>query len=390
MLLGRRNECEVFDRLLEGVRCGRSGVLVMRGEPGVGKTALLEYAVASTKDLRVARAVGVRSEMELAYGALHQLCAPLIDRLERLPGPQRDALVTVFGLDVGAVPDRFLVGLAVLTLLSKVAEKRPLLCVIDDAQWLDRASAQALAFVARRLLAESVVVVFAAREPSEELGGLPELVVQGLRDRDARELLGSVLRGPLDESVRERIVAETRGNPLTLLELPWGLSPARLAGGFGLPDALPLSDPVEKSFRRRLEALPGETRLLLLAAAVEPVGDPVLVWRLAERLGVSDVVLAPAERAGLLEVGGRMRFCHPLMRSAVYRAASLADRQRVHQALAEVTDPRSILIAARGIAPWPRRPPTRTSLQTSSGRPARRRSGGVWPRRPRSSSERSG
>jgi DNA-binding CsgD family transcriptional regulator/tetratricopeptide (TPR) repeat protein len=312
---------------------------VLRGEPGVGKTALLEYVIESASDLRVGRAVGVESEMELAFAALHQLCAPMLDRLERLPGPQRDALGTAFGLSAGDAPDRFLVGLAALTLLAEVAEERPLVCLVDDAQWLDRASAQALAFVARRLLAESVAVVFATREPSEDFGRMPELLVGGLRNGEARELLGSVIRGPLDERVRERIVAETRGNPLALLELPRGLTPAQLAGGFGLPDALPLSGRIEESFRRRLERLPAETQRLLLVAAAEPVGEPVLVWHAAEQLGIGVEDAKPAAEAGLLEFGARVRFRHPLVRSAVYRAASAEERQTVHGALAKATDP---------------------------------------------------
>jgi DNA-binding CsgD family transcriptional regulator len=329
-----------LDQLLEAVRAGRSGALVVRGEPGVGKTALLESAIESASDLRVARAVAVESEMELAHAALHQLCGPMLDRLERLPAPQRDALGTVFGLSAGDAPDRFLVGLAALGLLSEVAEEQPLLCVVDDAHWLDRASAQALAFVARRLLAESVGLVFATREPSEEFGRLPELVLEGLRNGDARELLGSVIRGPLDERVRERIVAETRGNPLALLELPRGLTPAELAGGFGLPDAmLSLSGRIEDSFRRRLEALPGDSQRLLLVAAVEPVGEPLSVWRAAERLGIGIHAAAPAAAAGLLEFGARVRFRHPLVRSAVYRAASVEERRTVHRALAQATDP---------------------------------------------------
>ena len=340
MLLGRRTECEALERLLDDVRAGRSGALVIRGEPGVGKTALLQFALDSGSDLRVARAVGVESEMELAYAALHQLCAPMLDRLEGLPAPQRDALRTVFGLTAGGAPDRFLVGLAALGLLSEVAEEQPLLCVVDDAQWLDRASAQALAFVARRLLAESVGLVFATREPSEEFGRLPELVVGGLRDGDARKLLGSVLRGPLDERVRERIVAETRGNPLALLELPRGLTHAELAGGFGLPDAVPLSGRIEDSFRRRVEALPDESQRLLLVAAVEPVGEPLSVWRAAERLGIGVHAAAPAAAAGLLEFGAHIRFRHPLVRSAVYRAASAEERRTVHRALAQATDPK--------------------------------------------------
>ncbi|HET6869410.1 MAG TPA: AAA family ATPase, partial [Solirubrobacteraceae bacterium] len=328
----------MFDGLLAAVRGGRSGALVVRGEPGVGKTALLEYAIESASDVRVARAAGVESEMELPFAALHQLCAPLLDRRARLPAPQRDALEITFGLTGGLVPDRFFVGLAVLSLLSEVAAERPLLCVVDDAQWLDRESAQALAFVARRLLAESVIVIFAAREPGEEFQGLPELAVEGLRSADARELLESVLPGPLDERVRERIVAETRGNPLALLELPRGLSPAQLAGGFGLLDALSLSGRIEESFLQRLEALPDDTQRLLLVAAAEPGGDPALLWRAARRLGIPYEALEPAERAGLVEVDGGVRFRHPLVRSAAYRAGSVTDRQAVHQVLAEVTD----------------------------------------------------
>ena len=337
MLLGRASERAVIDRLLEEVRSGRSRALVVRGEPGVGKTALLEYAIDSASDLRVVRTVGVESEMELAFAALQQLCAPMLDRLDRLPGPQRDALATTFGLSAGPVPNRFLVGLAVLGLLSDVAEERPLVCVVDDAQWLDHASAQGLAFVARRLMAESVLLVFAAREPGEELRGLPELVVEGLRKSDARELLRSAIPGPLDDAVREQLVAETRGNPLALLELPRGLTPAEFAGGFGLPGSL--SGQIEHSFVRRLAGLPADTRQLLLLAAAEPVGDPMLVWRAAGLLGIGRGAGAKAQSAGLLEIGTTVRFRHPLVRSAIYRAASPEDRHAVHGALAEATDP---------------------------------------------------
>src|SRR5690348_14591066 len=276
MLHGRRDECVVLDRLLDGARAGRSGALVLEGEAGVGKTALLDYVIGSASDLRVLRAVGVESEMELAFAALHQLCAPVLDGLDRLPVPQRDALLTTFGLRAGAVPDRFLVGLAVLSLLSEAADERPLVCVVDDAQWLDRASAQCVAFVARRLLAESVVMLFAVREDSDLLTGLPRLVVGGLGGADARSLLVSVLPGRLDEAVADELLAEARGNPLALLELPRGLSAAQLAGGFGLPGALSLSGKIEESFRLRLEALPEDTQQLLLVAAAEPVGDPAL------------------------------------------------------------------------------------------------------------------
>ncbi len=339
-LKGRRGECDVLDRLIGAVRGGESRALAVRGEPGVGKTALLEYLVGQAAGCRVARTSGVESEMELAFAGLHGLLAPMLDRLERLPGPQRDALGTAFGLSPAPPPDRFFVALAVLSLLSDVAEEQPLICVVDDAHWLDAASAQALAFVARRLEAESVGLVFAARAPRDDVAGVPELVVEGLREDDARALLDSVLTGPLDARVRERIVSETRGNPLALLELPRGWTPAELAGGFGLHGAVPLSGSIEESFRRRLDALPAETRRLLQLAAADPVGEPVLVWRAAERLAIGTGAAAPAVEAGLLEFGSRVSFRHPLVRSAAYRSASLQERQEVHRALAEVTDPR--------------------------------------------------
>jgi DNA-binding CsgD family transcriptional regulator len=283
------------------------------------------------------RTAGVESEMELAFAALQQLCAPLLDLLEGLPAPQREALGVAFGLSAGGAPDRFLVGLAVLSLFSQAAQEQPLVCVVDDAQWLDRASAQALVFVARRLMAESVALVFATRGPGDELAGFQELVVEGLANGDARALLGSALGVPLDERVRERIVAETRGNPLALLELPRGLTAAELAGGFGLLDIPGLSGRIEDSFRTRLAKLPAETQRLLLVAAAEPVGDPVLVWRAAGRLGIG--VKAAADTDGLLTIGARVTFRHPLVRSAVYRAASPDERRAVHRALAEAADP---------------------------------------------------
>ena len=337
-LRGRRAECGVLDGLLEGVRGRRSAVLVVLGEAGVGKTALLDYAVESAPDLMSVRAAGVESEMELAFAGLHQLCGPMLDRLARLPGPQRDALGIAFGLEAGPAPDRFLVGLAVLSLLSEVAGDRPLVCVVDDVQWLDRASVQVLAFAARRLLAEAVLVIFAAREPGADLRGLPELAVEGLRHGDARELLGSVVRWPLDERVADRIVAETRGNPLALLELPRGRSPAELAGGFGLPEVLPLPGQIQENFVRRVESLPEQTRLMLAVAAADPTGDPVLVRRAAGRLGLGVGVAEQAEETELVEIGGQVVFRHPLMRSAAYRAVSGGDRRKVHAALAEVTD----------------------------------------------------
>ena len=281
---------------------------------------------------------GVQSEMELAFAGLHLLCAPMLDRLDRLPVPQREALRTAFGLSVGPPPDRFLVGLAVLTLLAEGAGKRPLICVIDDEQWLDHASAQALGFAARRLAADPVGLVFAARVPGSELAGLPELEVEGLDESDARALLDSVLAGPLDARVRDLIVAETQGNPLALLELPRGLSLTELAGGFGLPGAVPLAGRIEDSFARQLEALPDQTRRLLQLAAADPSGDLPLVWRAAEQLRIPVHAAAPAAEAGLVEFGPRVRFRHPLVRSAAYRSASFPGRQEVHAALAAVTD----------------------------------------------------
>jgi DNA-binding CsgD family transcriptional regulator len=315
-------------------------VLVVRGEAGVGKSALLEYALSSGSEFRVTQAAGVESEMELAFAGLHQLCAPLLDGLARLPAPQEAALETAFGLSTGTPPDRFFVGLAVLGLLSDTARERPLLCVVDDAQWLDGVSAQVLAFVARRLQAESVAVLFATRgaEEPDDLTGLPELVLEGLSDADARDLLASVIPGPLDVEVADRIVSETQGNPLALLELPRGVAP-EMAGGFGLPDAMPLSGRIEERFRQRAERLPAETQRLLLLAAAEPVGDPGLLWRAAERLDLGVEAAAPAEATGLLEFRARMRFRHPLVRSAIYRASTLQERQSVHRALAETTDP---------------------------------------------------
>ncbi len=325
---------------MASVRDGPSRALVLRGEAGVGKSALLEYLVRGASGCTVARAAGVESEIELAFAGLHQLCAPFVDRLERLPGPQQEALGTAFGLRDGAAPDRFLVGLAVLSLLSDAAEDRPLVCVVDDAQWLDGASAQALAFVARRLGAESVGLVFAVREPAGEqhLDGLPELVVGGLDDGDAQALLEAVVAGPLDERVRDRIVSETRGNPLALLELPRGRTPAELAGGFGLNGGPALPGRIEERFQERLAELPPPTRLLLLVAAAEPVGDPLLVWSAAAELGIEAGAAGPAIAAGLVELGAQVRFRHPLVRSAVYGAAAPEDRQRVHHALAEATD----------------------------------------------------
>ena len=341
MLRGRRKECAALDRLLDAVRAGQSRVLVLRGEPGIGKSELLDYVREGAWGCRVVRAAGVQSEMELAFAGLHQLCAPMLDRLGRLPDPQRDAFETALGLSAGDAPDPFLVGLAVLSLLSDVAEEQPLVCLVDDAQWLDQVSADTLAFVARRLFAESVALIFATREPGEELPlrGLPDLVVKGLPHDDARALLESAFHARLDDRVCERIVAETRGNPLALLELPRAFLPAEVAGGFGLPDTMGLSGRIEESFKRRLEGLPDETRQVLLVAAADPVGEPALVWRAASRIGLGPDAAEPAANAGLVEFAAQVRFRHPLVRSAVYRAAPLRERRRVHAALADATDP---------------------------------------------------
>jgi hypothetical protein len=345
MLVDRLTERSALDSMIASARGGMGSALVLRGEPGIGKTGLLEYAIESASGFQIARAAGVESEMELPFAALHQLCAPGLDQLERLPGPQRDALGVAFGLRAGEVPDRFLVGLAVLSLLSEVAAERPVLCLVDDAQWLDRASAQALAFVARRLLAEPIALIFATREPDEESAGLPEQLVLGLEDADARALLGSFLSVSLDQQVYDRLLAEMRGNPLALLELPRGYTAEELAGGFNVPadSELPgrIWSRIEESFLRRCEALPPPTRQLLLVAAAEPVGDPMLLWRAAGQLGINPDAAAAAETGGLLGIGARVRFCHPLVRAAVYRAVSPQERRAVHRALAEATDPQA-------------------------------------------------
>ncbi|WP_080697216.1 helix-turn-helix transcriptional regulator [Mycobacterium asiaticum] len=338
-LRGRRAECAALERLLSAARSGRSQVLVLGGEAGIGKTALLDFTAQRAVGFQTARVSGVESEMELAFAALHQLCIPLQDWIAELPAPQRDALEIAFGRAAGPAPDRFLVGLAVLSLIAAAAERQPLLFLVDDAQWIDRVSAQTLAFVARRLIAEPVAIVFAVRDgPSEDLAGLPELTLQGLNAGEARALLDSAVLGRLDNQVRDRIIAETRGNPLALLELPKGLTAAELAGGFGPPDAQPLVGQIERTFLRRIEQLSGHTQQLLVTAAAEPVGDAALLMRAAAHLGLPDDAAVGAEAAGLIDVGTRVRFRHPLVRSAAYRAASLMERRRAHRALAAVTD----------------------------------------------------
>jgi DNA-binding CsgD family transcriptional regulator len=336
---GRSSESDLLDQLLGDARSGRSGVLVIRGEAGVGKSALMRHAAERATGFRVAQVSGVESEGELPFAGLHQLCAPFLDRLEALPAPQQDATRVALGLSAGAAPDRFLVGLATLTLLAEVAEQQPLLCLVDDLQWLDEATVKALGFVARRLLAEPIALVFGVREPSDErdVAGLPELRLEGLGHEEARALLAEVIPGRLDDGVGERIVAETHGNPLALLELPRGMSAAELAAGFGRPG--PVTETIQDHYRRRLETLPADTRRLLQLAAADPVGEPLVVWGAAERLGIGPGAAAPAADAGMLEVGALVRFGHPSMRSAVYRSASPDERRSVHAALAEATDP---------------------------------------------------
>ncbi|GAA0469231.1 transcriptional regulator [Paractinoplanes deccanensis] len=335
-LIGRQVEAGRLGELIDAVRSGESRVLVLQGEAGIGKSALLEQAATSATGFRVLRAVGVESEMELTFAALHQLCLPLLDRLGGLAEPRRHALETAFRMRAGAPPDPFLIGLAVLDLFSGASERTPLLCVVDDSQWLDQGSAQVLGFVARRLLAESTGLILGTRPPGgPHLRGLPELEIGGLGSDDARTLLAAVTHARLDRHISDRIVAETRGNPLALIELTRGLSSTRMAGGLGLLSTGPLSGRIEDSFLSRVRELPAPARRLLLVAAAEPTGDPDLVRRAAGLLGLT---LGQPGTEDLLSIGAEVRFRHPLVRSAVYRAASSDERRAAHRALAEVTD----------------------------------------------------
>ena len=342
-LLDRATERELLDRLLGNVCEGQSAVMVIRGEAGIGKSALLQYAACQASGFQVAQVTSVEAEMELPFAGIHQLCAPLLHQVEVLPQPQQDALNVALGVFAGDVPDRFLVGVAALGLLSAAAEERPLLCLVDDGQWLDDASGLILGFIARRLLAESVAMVIAVREPTtrQDFDGLPELLVRGLPEEDARALLVRAVPGRLDDHVGDRIIAETRGNPLALLDLPGSLSlsAAELAGGFGILPTTDLPRHLEDHYLRRVRELPEATQRLLLLAAAEPTGDAALVWRASHTLGVEKRSLAPAEDAQLVEIGTRARFRHPLVRSAIYRAAPASARRAVHRALAEAIDP---------------------------------------------------
>ena len=338
-VLGRQREREVLERLLDDARAGHGGALVLYGEPGVGKTALLDLAVELGGNCKVVRTAGVEGETELPYAALQQVSGPIFGLSERLPDPQREALSVAFGLSAGHAPNPLLVGLAILGLLSEGANDQPVLCVVDDAQWLDRASARALAFVARRLLADRIALLFAARERGEAFGGVPEVHIGPLGRRDARTLLESVLPTRVDDRVLERIVAETNGNPLALLELPRGMTPSELAGGFGLPAAVPLSAQLEEHFTRRVANLLPDARRLLLLAAADPTGDLALVSRAAERLGIHGSTAQALGSEGLLDLRAGVVFRHPLARSAVYRAATEDERSAAHRALADATDP---------------------------------------------------
>ncbi|MEV4349301.1 AAA family ATPase [Actinoplanes sp. NPDC049596] len=344
VLLGRHAETAAIEQLLNAARAGASGALVLRGEAGIGKTALLDHALIHAADFHIIRAAGVEAERELAFAGLHQICAPVLDRLARLPAQQSRALSIAFGLSAGPAPDLFMVGLGVLGLLAELAGERPVVCVVDDAQWLDRASAKVLGFVARRLRTESLVMIFATRGGPDtpglpELGGVPALTVPGLADEYARELFASTFLGQVDERVLDRIIAECHGNPLALTELPRGFTPAELAGGFGFrhPGALPRR--IEQSFQRQIAAVPPIGRSLLLVAAAEPLGDPVLVWSALNHLKVpvDSQLTALQTVAEFVDFGSRVRFRHPLLRSAVYEAASDAERRQAHAALAEVT-----------------------------------------------------
>lgn len=339
-LIGRDAETRALAEFVDDVRSGSSRVLVLRGECGLGKTALLQWVVEQAGDCQVLRAAGVEAEMELAFAGLHQLLVPTLPRLSNLPSPQREALHTAFGVEAGGAPDRFLIALAALGLLADTAKQQPLICLIDDEQWLDRASAQALAFVARRLGEESVGLIFATQVTTDELAGLPELHLEGLGNADAHTLLDWALTAPLDPLIREQIVTESRGNPLALLELPRGMTPAQLAGGFGLATVMPISERLEHSFTRRFAALPSATKKILRLAAADPVGEPSVRWKAAARLGLDPEAATPAIEAGLIDFGTRVQFRHPLIRGVVCRSASVVEKQVVHRALAEVTDPR--------------------------------------------------
>ncbi|MET0700347.1 MAG: AAA family ATPase [Mycobacterium sp.] len=335
-LIGRQGEQRLLGELVDGVRHGRSGVVVVRGEPGIGKTALLGDVATRHRDFRVIRINGAETEMELAYSGVQQLCDPLMEFSSRIPSPQRTALEVALGLRSGPVPDRLLVGLAVLTLVSEAGNDHAMMCLIDDAQWVDDASLKVLAIVARRLVADRVAMIFAARdrEGAQVLPGFPELRLDGLSATEARNLLNDVFPGQIDERVRETVITEAGGSPLALLELHRALTPEELAGGYGLTTASSRLARIEQTYGRQIRELPSATRLLLLIAAAEPAGRPAWLWAAADLLGVGIATAAPAEGVKLVTANGGISFRHPLIRSVVYQHASLPDRRRVHAALA--------------------------------------------------------
>ncbi len=387
---GRTAERDHLARLLDKARSGESAALVVRGEAGIGKTALLDQCAERASGFQVARVAGMQSEMELPFAGLHQLCAPMLAQVAALPGPQQNALRVAFGLMAGDTPDRFLVALATLGLLAEVAHKRPLLCIVDDTQWLDAASGQVFGFVGRRLLAESVVMLFAVREPTEDqyLGGLAELRLSGLADDDARALLVAATLGRVDAHVQDRIVAETRGNPLALLELPKGLTAAELAGGFATPRSGGLPGQLEEHFLRRFAALPEATKRLVLVAAADPTGDVALLWRAAQALRIAHNAAADAEVGQLVKIGAEVQFRHPLVRSAIYAGAPAEERRSVHQALAEAIDPQTDPDRRAWHRALATAGPMRRWRLNSSGQPVVLSRVAAWPRPARSFSAR--
>ena len=341
-LVNRVSEMARLGALLDDVRHGLSGTLVLRGEAGIGKTALLERAISSANDFQVVRALGIESEMELGFAGLHQLVLPFLPRLERLPTPQRVALASAFGLRAGAPPDRFLVGLATLTILASAASEKPLLCIVDDTQWLDIESSEVLAFVARRLVADRIALLFAVREPAERhvaLTGLPEMHIGGLLAEDAQSLLATVAGVPLDAQVSDRIIAETEGNPLAILELTADLTQRQLGSAWLLAEPLPIGTRLQQRFVGQVRGLPADTQTFLLLAATASSDDPVVVWRAAQQLGLEREAVAAAEAQRLLVVGPQIAFRHPLIRSAIYHSAPAAERRRMHAALAAAGGP---------------------------------------------------
>jgi DNA-binding CsgD family transcriptional regulator len=342
LVLGRDQERDAIDRAIEATRKGLSSALVLRGEAGMGKTTLLDYAVAAAPELRVLRLAGVESESEFGFGGLHRLLLPFAADIERLPGRQRAALESAFGLVTGAPADRFIIGLAALSLLSNAARRQPLLCIVDDAQWLDRESLDALAFVARRLRADRIALLFAVRDTANASGppfdGLSVVAIEGLHEDAALDLLAAVVDGPIDQDVARKIVAETSGCPLAVVELARGLSAKQLAGGGSLPEPLPIGGRLERHFLAQVRTLPEATQTFLLLAAADASTDATIIWRAADELGIPSSAADAAVSAQLIGIDPRVEFRHPLIRSAILNGAHAAERRGVHRALASVSD----------------------------------------------------